>query len=137
MSKEVFISMPVNDLAKSMAFYQAIGLKNNPQFTDETAAGMVWSDAVKLMLITHSKWQSLTQRPIPPSTSSEMAINISCDSRAAVDDLILTAAAYGGQVDMNPAQDLGFMYSRDFTDPDGHAWGAFWMDMPAALDDAS
>lgn len=31
------------------------------------------------------------------------------------------------QADVNPVQDLGFMYSRDLADPDGHLWGAFWM----------
>jgi predicted lactoylglutathione lyase len=42
------------------------------------------------------------------------------------------AAAHGGTADINPVQDLGFMYSRDLIDPDGHVWGAMWMD-PAAM----
>lgn len=41
-------------------------------------------------------------------------------------------AAHGGRADVNPVQDLGFMYSRDLADPDDNLWGAFWMD-PAAL----
>ena len=32
----------------------------------------------------------------------------------------------------NPPEDLGFMYSRDLADPDGHLWATFWMD-PAAM----
>jgi predicted lactoylglutathione lyase len=33
---------------------------------------------------------------------------------------------------VNPVQDLGFMFNRNFADPDGHIWEAFWMD-PAAV----
>ncbi|WP_240220911.1 hypothetical protein [Rheinheimera hassiensis] len=42
------------------------------------------------------------------------------------------AAKQGGTADINPFQDLGFMYSRALTDPDGHIWEPFWMD-PAAI----
>ena len=43
----------------------------------------------------------------------------------------LAAAAHVGQADVNPVQELGFMYGRDLADPDGHLWGPFWMDSAA------
>ncbi|WOD12871.1 VOC family protein [Pseudomonas sp. NyZ704] len=132
MSRMIFINFPVNDLAASMAFYTAIGFENNPQFTDETAACMVWSEAIHVMLLTHDKWRTFTSRPIPPSTSSEVMIALTFDSRVAVDAITETAAANGGTADINPAQDHGFMYSRTIADPDGHVWEPFWMD-PAAI----
>ena len=128
MSRKIFISLPVTDLDASMAFYKSIGFKNDPNFTDDTAACMVWSEAINVMLLTHAKWRTFTTRPIPPATSSEVALNVSCDSREAVDAMTQAAAANGGTADINPVQDLGFMYSRDLTDPDGHVWGAMWMD---------
>jgi predicted lactoylglutathione lyase len=114
-----------------MTFYEAIGFSNNPQFTDETAACMVWSETISFMLLTHAKWRTFTTRPIPPETSSEVMLSLSCDSREAVDDMIATAAAHGGTIDINPVEDHGFMYGRDLADPDGHALGAMWMDMSA------
>src|SRR5262249_23056170 len=132
MSRKIFISLPVTHLDASMAFYKAIGFKNEPHFSDETAACMVWSEAINVMLLTHAKWRSFTTRPIPPSNSSEVALNISCHRREAVDVMSEAAAANGGTADINPVQDLGFMYGRDLTDPDGHVWGAMWMD-PAAM----
>jgi predicted lactoylglutathione lyase len=57
---------------------------------------------------------------------------ISCDSREEVDRLNEAAQSHGGTADINPVQDLGFMYSRSFADPDGHVWEGVWMD-PAAL----
>lgn len=131
MSRMIFINLPVLDLAASMAFYTALGFKNNPQFTDDTAACMVWSEAINVMLLTHPKWKTFTSRPIPPATSSEVLLAISLDSRGAVDAMNDAATANGGQADINPVQDLGFMYNRNLSDPDGHVWEAMWMDMAA------
>ncbi|MFM9269607.1 VOC family protein [Halomonas elongata] len=129
MTRMIFVNLPVTDLGASMAFYQALGFENNPTFTDETAACMVWSETISVMLLTHDKWRTFTSRPIPPATSSEVMLAISCESREAVDDMNEAAAANGGTADVNPLQDLGFMYNRNLADPDGHVWEAMWMDM--------
>lgn len=131
MTRMIFVNLPVTDLAAAMAFYEALGFTNNPQFTDETAACMVWSETISVMLLTHDKWRTFTSRPIPPSTSSEVLLAISLDSRDAVDAMNEAAAAHGGTADINPKQDLGFMYNRNLADPDGHVWEAMWMDMAA------
>lgn len=132
MPRMIFVNLPVADLPASMAFYRALGFENNPQFTDESAACMVWSEAIHVMLLTRERWATFTTRPIPPSTSSEVSLALSMDSRQAVDAMNEAAAAHGGTADVNPMQDHGFMYGRDLTDPDGHVWGAVWMD-PAAV----
>ncbi|OZG70161.1 lactoylglutathione lyase [Hahella sp. CCB-MM4] len=131
MSRMIFVNLPVVDLKASMAFYQALGFENNPQFTDDTAACMVWSETINVMLLTHDKWRTFTDRPIPPTTSSEVMLAISCDSRKDVDSMNEAAAVNGGTADINPAQDHGFMYNRNLADPDGHIWEAMWMDMSA------
>lgn len=131
MTRMIFINLPVADLKASMAFYEALGFTNNPQFTDETAACMVWSEAINVMLLTHEKWRTFTSRPIPSSTSSEVLLAISLDSREAVDAMNEAADRNGGTADINPKQDLGFMYNRNLADLDGHVWEAMWMDMSA------
>lgn len=132
MTRMIFISLPVADLAASVAFYRALGFQPNPQFSDDSAAGMVWSEAIQVMLLTHAKWRSFTECPLPPPGTSAAMLSLSLDSREAVDAMNQAAAAHGGRQDVNPVQDLGFMYGRDLADPDGHLWGAFWMD-PAAM----
>jgi predicted lactoylglutathione lyase len=130
----IFVNLPVSDLPASTAFYEALGFTNNPRFSDDTAACMVWSEVIHVMLLTHAKWRTFTSRPIPPPTSSEVSLALSMDSREAVDAMNAAAAAHRGTGDINPVQDLGFMYGRDLGDPDGHIWGPFWMDpeaMPA------
>ncbi|PHR64433.1 VOC family protein [Alcanivorax sp.] len=131
MTRMIFVNLPVADLTVAMNFYSALGFENNPQFTDETAACMVWSEAIHVMLLTHDKWRTFTDRPIPPSSSSEVMLALSFDSRDAVDAVNAAAAENGGTADINPVQDLGFMYNRNLADPDGHVWEMMWMDMAA------
>lgn len=135
MTKMIFVNLPVTDLPRAKSFYEALGFTNNPHFSDETSAAMVWSETIHVMLLTHAKWRSFTSRPIPPATSSEVMLAISCESREAVDRMNDTAAKHGGMADINAKQDLGFLYNRSLTDPDGHVWEAMWMD-PAAIPSA-
>lgn len=132
MTKTIFVSLPVTDLQASISFYKALGLEQNLHFSDDSAACMVWSEAIYVMLLTHAKWRSFTQRPFPPAGSAGLMLSLALDSRAAVDAMNVAAAAHGGQADVNPVDDLGFMYTRDLADPDGHVWAALWMD-PAAV----
>jgi predicted lactoylglutathione lyase len=129
MSKMIFVNLPVADLPKSKAFYEAIGFTNNPQFTDETSACMVLTDAIYVMLLTHEKYAQFTPRGIPDAhKTAQMLLALSCDDRAGVDAITAAALATGGTL-AHDAEDLGFMYSTGFYDPDGHAWGPFFMDM--------
>lgn len=128
MSKMIFINLPVTDLKASMAFYEALGFTKNPQLSDETAVCMVWSETIHAMLLTHKKWRTFTTRPIPATDSSEVMLALSCDSQEEVDKLNEAAAKHGGTADINPKQDLGFMYSRSIADLDGHVWEMGWMD---------
>ena len=132
MVKMIFVNLPVAELARARAFSEALGFVNNPQFSDEGSACMVWSEAIHVMLLTHAKWQGFTSRPIPPAGMSEVMLAVSCESREAVDRMNEAAASHGGTADVNPQQDLGFLFNRSLADPDGHVWEAVWMD-PAAI----
>lgn len=132
MSKMIFINLPVTDLAKSKAFYEAVGAANNPQFTDETAACMVISDSIHVMLLTHEKWRQFTSKTIPDAHSTaQVLLCLSSDSKEGVSELVEKAVAAGGKADPTPTQDYGFMFGRSFEDPDGHIWETMWMDMSA------
>jgi uncharacterized protein len=129
----IFVNLPVSDLKKSMAFYEALGFANEPKFTGETAAAMQWSETIFVMLLTHEKWSSFTDKAIPDLKSqAQVALCISIDSRDEVDAITEAAKTAGGNADPNPPQDYGFMYGRSFEDPDGHVWEPMWMDAAAA-----
>jgi predicted lactoylglutathione lyase len=133
MSKLIFVNLPVSDLARATAFYQAIGAEKNDQFCDHTASCMVFSETIHAMLLTHEKFRQFTPKKIADAReTTEVLIAIAADSRDAIDDLIDRAAKAGGKSDPGPKQDHGFMYSRSFEDPDGHIWEVMWMDVEAA-----
>ncbi|MCW2363611.1 putative lactoylglutathione lyase [Sphingobium sp. B1D7B] len=132
MERMIFVNLPVTDLARSMRFYEAIGAVNDPQFTDESAAMMRFSETICVMLLTRERFASFTPRKIPDAHEcAQVLLALSEESRASVDAITERAAAAGGTPDPNPLQDHGFMYGRSFADPDGHIWETAWMDMSA------
>ena len=131
MSKLIFVNLPVADLDAAKAFYEAVGFTNNPQFTDETAACMVLSDTIHVMLLTHDKWRTFTPKAIPDAhASAQVMLCISEDSRAGVDAITEKALAAGGTEHGDP-DDYGFMYGRNFEDLDGHIWAPMHFDTAA------
>ena len=131
MSKQIFINLPVADLAKAKDFYTAIGHSINPKFSDDNAACVVISDSSCVMLLVHPVFQGFTSKSIcSTATHIEALLALSTESRADVDAVMERALAAGGK-EPSPARDLGFMYQRTFEDLDGHTWEIFYMDEAA------
>lgn len=132
MTKSIFINLPVTDLPRSMSFYEAVGFTNNPMFTNEQAAAMMWSDEIVVMLLQHDFWKTFTSKTIPDAHEvAQVLLCLGQESRDAVEAIVGKAVAAGGKADPTPKQDLGFMYGRSFEDPDGHIWENAYMDMSA------
>jgi uncharacterized protein len=131
MSRMIFVNLPVTDLQRSKAFYEAIGFRNEPKFSNDAAAMMVLSDTISVMLLTHPFYATFTSKPIANANdTSQVMLCISCDSPTEVDGIINAAAAAGGKIDQSLKSEAegGPMYGRDFEDPDGHQWEPMWMD---------
>lgn len=127
MSTQIIINLPVADLAKSIAFFTALGYARNPLFNDDTGACIVISDAVSVMLLTHARFRDFTPKAICDTGKAvEVLFSLSCDSREQVDSLVVKALAAGGSTYGQP-EDYGFMYTHSFVDPDGHGWGLVHM----------
>ena len=129
MATQIFINLPIRDLAASMAYYKALGFNHNPQFTDDTAACIVISETIYVMVLTHKKFAQFSDLPIPDARQQRQALYaLSCDSRDAVDRIAQAGLAAGGS-ETRDRQDYGFMYSRAIADLDGHTWEYVWMDL--------
>lgn len=132
MEKQLFVNLAVLDVEKSMKWYQSIGFENNPQFSDESAKCMVWSEHIYVMLLSHEKFQSFTSKPIADTKSSIAGLfSLSLGSNEAVDAMMAAGLSAGG-IEPNEARDYGFMYQRTLEDFDGHTWEIFFMDMSKA-----
>ena len=138
MNRQIYVNLPVKDLERSKAFFGALGFSFNPQFTDQNAACMVVSEDIYVMLLTEPFFQGFTNKPVADaSRSTEVLLCLSCDSRAAVDDMAARARAAGGAWPNEP-KDHGFMYQHGFEDLDGHMWELAYMEsMPAPAADAA
>lgn len=134
MPQMIFVNLPVKDVAKSTAFYEAIGCTKDPRFSNEVASAMQLSDEIVFMILGEDFFKTFTPKPIADArATTEVLICISRDSRDAVDAIVDAAAAAGGKADVGPKQDMGFMYGRTFEDLDGHIFEPMFMDMEAAM----
>ena len=134
MPRMIFVNLPVSDVKRSTAFYEAVGATKNPQFSDDSTSCMVISDTIFVMIMTHEKFRQFSPKAIPNAhETAQVLLALSADSREAVDDMTAKAGAQGVKLDPCPQQDYGFMYGRSFEDPDGHIWEVRWMD-PAAVE---
>ena len=128
MATQIFVNLPVQDLGKSMNFFESLGFAFNLQFTDETAACMVVSADIYVMLLTNAKFKEFTPKEICDATrSTEVLVALSCESQSEVDELVRKAIATGGST-YNDPKDYGFMYTHGFQDLDGHIWELFRME---------
>jgi hypothetical protein len=139
MSKLIFINLPVTDRDRSIAFYEAVGGRKEPKFSNERAAMIVLSETIHVMLLTHDFYKTFTGKRIADAhATSQVLLAISADSTGEVDATVDRAGAAGGITDPGPKQDMGgLMYGRSFEDPDGHHWEVVWMDPRAAEQGAS
>ena len=129
MPKMIFVNLPVADVEKSAAFYEAIGFSKDARFSRPgAAAAMVWSDTIVLMILSHAHFAEFTsKRIVDAKREVEALLCLSIDSRDGVDAIVEKAVAAG------PKQDHGFMYGRSFEDLDGHVFEPMWMDLEAAM----
>lgn len=132
MATKIFVNLPVKDLPKAMSFFSKLGFDFNSQFTDDTAACLVVSEDIYVMLLTYPKFKEFTPKAICDATkSTEVLVCLSCDNRSKVDELVSKAVAAGGST-YSESKDYGFMYQHGFQDVDGHIWELIYMD-PGAV----
>lgn len=132
MLRQIFVNLPIKDMARSQAFFKSLGLTFNKQFTNEQGACLEIADNIYAMLLVEPFFQSFTKLPISDARkATEVLIALSCDSRSEVDGMVAKAVAAGATTP-NAPMDHGFMYQHGFADLDGHQWEVFWMDEAAA-----
>lgn len=134
MSKMIFVNLPVANVEKATAFYEAIGCAHDTSFCKGPEAAMlVWSDAITFMLLDHAHFASFISKEIADTRKTcQVLLALSRDSREEVDEITDAAITAGGRETRDP-QDYGFMYGRAFEDLDGHIFEPMWMDVEAAM----
>ncbi len=114
------VTLPVDDLRKSLAFYGGVGLSPEEQDEDHAAFDL---DGVYLVLLNRSDFgvyvEAVGHRPAARG-SAEVILSYFTESRGEVDQMLAKAKAAGGAT--TGAEDDEGTYSGYFTDPAGHTW---------------
>jgi predicted lactoylglutathione lyase len=122
MHKQIFVNLAVQDLKRSVGFFERLGFGFDANFTNDSGACMVVGENIYAMLLAREFFQTFTDKALcDPTRQTEVLVCISCESRAEVDALVKQAVAGGGSAPRAP-QDHGFMYGHGFEDLDGHLW---------------
>ena len=131
MTKDLWINLPVKDLAKSKAFFKALGFSFNEKsgtVPDFMACLLVGNKSV-VMLCEEPAFKGFNQFPITDTkTSSEVLFSFDAESREEVDELARKVTEAGGVVFGKPSEHQGWMYGCGFSDLDGHRWNILYMD---------
>ena len=107
MAGKIFVNLPVKDLDRSKTFFAKLGYSFNPKFTDATAACMVISDEIYVMLLTEAKFKEFTTKPIANAKeATEVLVCLDLESKAKVNGVVDTALS-AGAVEARPAIDYG------------------------------
>jgi len=128
MIRTIFVNLPVADVDRSTAFYEALGFEKNAAFSNEQASAMVWSDAISVMLLDHAFYSTFTDKSIADTRATSAVLNcLSFDDKPAVDAFHASAKSAGGS-EPRAIEDQGYMYGGAIEYPDGHTWETMWMD---------
>ena len=131
MTKEIWLNLPVKDVQRSKAFFEAIGfIFNEPRSTGNDMACMYAGEKkFVVMLIREAMFAGFSKNNLTDtSQSSEILISYDAESREEVDAIAKKVVTAGGTMFGEPGESQGWMYGCGFSDPDGHRWNVLYMD---------
>lgn len=130
MTKQIWLNLPVKNVAKAKDFFWKIGFSFNEQHDTPSSTCMVVGEShFVVMLFEESLFEGFSQNKITDTkTSSEILISIDAESKEEVDELAQKVQDAGGTIFSPPAESQGWMYGFGFADVDGHRWNVLFMD---------
>lgn len=132
MIKELWINLPVKDIARSKTFFAEMGFSFDTQYgnSHNSACLLVGQKNVVVMLFDEPTFKGFINKEVAGANQgSEVLLSIGVESKDEVDELARKAVAAGGSSDHQPGEMKGWMYGCVFTDLDGHKWNVLYMDM--------
>jgi catechol 2,3-dioxygenase-like lactoylglutathione lyase family enzyme len=130
------ITLAVDDLERSLAFYRQLGLDSTgvigTQYTgdESTPSGRAvrfeLRDGLALMLYGREDLAKDANVPITRPMPGHFSIGHLVESRAEVDEVLRRAEAAGATLTDEPHERAWGIYSGYFRDPDGHLWEIIW-----------
>lgn len=127
-SVNIFVNFPVDDVARSKAFYAALGWRLDESMSTDEGVCFQLGDQQYVMALSRAMYESVggvEELVGGPGTPSPVTVAFQLADRAAVDELLERAEAAGATI--GSTDDYDFMYQRQFDDPDGYHYSPFWV----------
>ena len=130
MAKQLWINLPVSDVAGSRDFFTGIGFSLNERYgnSDKSAAVVFGDQNVVVMLFRQDVFTDFTKNELP-AAGTEVLFSFGAENREEVDETAAKVRASGGTIFSEPGEIEGWMYGFGFVDHDGHRWNQLFMDM--------
>jgi predicted lactoylglutathione lyase len=126
--RTVYINLPIQDVARSRAFWTKLGFGFNEKFSDGKSLCLILKEgSVYAMLIARDFYQTFTNRPVADGASTQVLLCVDVGSRERVDEIVRIALENGASRYL-PPEDQSWMYYDRFADPDGHQWEIAFID---------
>lgn len=123
----IFVSLPVEDLARARAFYEGLGFRINEHSSDDRTASVVVDENIVVTLQTCDRFAELTGAEAGDPSRPTAIPCLTVEDRSEVDELVAKALGAGGG-SWRPAAESDARYTGSFTDPDGNVWQVLWLD---------
>lgn len=130
MIKQYFLNVAVKDAQKSKLFFEGLGFRFEPMFSNQDVSSFQLTESMYLMCLNEKIFESFTPKTkldvIPHKLSQLNSFMMS--SREEVDQMYDKAIHFGA-TELRPKESTGdFMYGKSFIDLDGYGWELGWMD---------
>lgn len=124
------ITIGVDDLKKSVAFYRALGLETDGIVGEAFEYGAVaffdLQHGLKLALWPRKSIAHDANLVVQEPSTTEFTLGHNVNSKEEVDEVMAQAEKAGATI-LKPASDTFWGgYAGYFQDPDGHVWEAVW-----------
>lgn len=124
------LTIGVNDLEKSLAFYRGLGLSSEgivgKEFENGAVAFFDLQNGLRLALWERKNIAHDAKVALQPPSATELTIGHNVSSKKEVDAVMEQARKAGARI-TDPAQDRFWGgYAGYFQDPDGHLWEVAW-----------
>jgi predicted lactoylglutathione lyase len=124
--KKTYLNLPIRNVAKTDAFFKALGLEKNKQFAGDDATNAIINNTTILMLIEDKRFASFIKQQ-PKKLEGGFIISLEFESKAEVDAMFKKALDAGATDTTNHDMEVDFMYVKAFKDINGHYWEFFVM----------
>jgi predicted lactoylglutathione lyase len=131
MTKDIWINLPVRDVATSTTFYKEIGFAFNLQAPnhERMSSFIVGENKLIINIFSEDLIESFSANKIADTNlGNEVLFSLGANNTTEVDEMLSLAERAGGKIYAAGGWKDGWMYGGGFIDLDGHRWNVLHMD---------